>query len=560
MPGKLGFGVVSAVVPDAPAGISDELRNTTWYAPTFLTAYGFETPTFGPKGAVRMPKANNFGRIGSKFRSFSDDYYHRIYIVPSELDMGNVLATQTRDVLVWNAFLEPHALNNLTGQNSEGISVVAPYPAPTNFNGLEQRTYQFIIDNIGPPTIDALFTFQFTSQNYYLPVVGRRVILWPFVPQAKFKESLEWNTNVLRSYNTEQRIALRQAPRQSFSYSYILDKDEFVFARGLAKTAAGLVYGVPVWAELTKVGVLASGSSVISFDTSNKDFRVGGLLMVWDGATYAEAGEILSMTPSSVTLKAPIERNYSQALVMPLRLGRALGGFNFKRTPSQVTTAEVTFDATDNKDLSGTTSLDIFDTFDGKSVIVSPIYMVSDASEKVLMPVDVFDNGSAGIATNFIRPVLENTRSVTFELQNRADRWEFRKWLYGIRGKQKAFWLPSWNNDVTILSDSGGAGTTFTVTIEPIGYPQWYSNGPVGLMVVLNSGGRAYARAVSAATDVNGKEVLTLDIAFTAPFLASEVREAHFMDLVRFNADKVTLSYSNFEQLSISAPVLEVPE
>ena len=122
---------------------------------------------------------------------------------------------------------------------------------------------------------------------------------------------------------TEQRIKLREAPRQSLAFTVRTDDD-----RTRDKINAVLfdwqarVFGVPMWHEAEPLGAaIAINDLVITVDTTTSDYRVDSLVMVYDGDFNFEALEVDSFTPTEITVKTGFLNNFDtlSAIVMPLR-------------------------------------------------------------------------------------------------------------------------------------------------------------------------------------------------------------------------------------------------
>ena len=112
---------------------------------------------------------------------FLDDYYFRIHVNPPVLDAGNVVSAQTHEVRIWNAYLEPRTLNDLSSENAEGIQIAGPGTPPMEFEPLRERLWEIAIGVDGPPVVDAAFTWQFTGEPpAALPITGNRVTAWPW--------------------------------------------------------------------------------------------------------------------------------------------------------------------------------------------------------------------------------------------------------------------------------------------------------------------------------------------------------------------------------------------
>ncbi|AME18052.1 virion structural protein [Pseudomonas phage AAT-1] len=486
-------------------------------------------------------------------QSFLDDYYFRVHVNPGVIELGNLLSTQTRNVEVWSAYFEPRLLSSISQVGTDGITLTQPALPPTSFAALEARIYTLNISTNGAPVINALYTFNFPGDSPTLTVTGRRVVVWPFVPQTEHRETLEWFTDILPSFGAEQRIALRTAPRQSFNHEFQLDEYQYSRAKAIATQWAHRVYGLPVWSELTRLGPVPMGTTELMFDTSNADYRSDDIVIVWESDEHFVAAECTDVLADRVVLKLPLEQSYQNAYVAPLRFARTFEGMQFRRRAHDVVTASATFQVTANKDLGASVGLP---QYRGKDVLTDRTILVGDLVERISRSIDEFDNGSGPIAVDIKNGWVNYARAITFDTLDRAARWSARKWVHSRRGRQKAFWLPSWNPDLVILDDVGPTGASLTV--RPIGYPLYY--GIKDVMIELNDGTRIFSRVLGAAVDVNGNEELSLEAPVGTGFAAADVALACFMSHVRFNSDRVEISHSYAGRATASVPVTETPE
>lgn len=490
---------------------------------------------------------------GGVLRSFLEDFYYRIHIIPRRLDLGNLTSNQTREVYVWNAFLERERLENIDQLQSEGILVRAPYPTPTYFGPLEARTYIANITLDGPPVIDAAFIFYFSSGSSSLRITGRRVVVWPFLPQIEHRETLEWRTDLLPSFSHEQRLALRQAPRQAFSYTFLLDQHSFSVAKALSSQWAHRVYGVPVWSEMTRVGWLPVGTTILRLDTRFADYRNNDLVLIWESSTRFVAVENLQVLEDQIELKLPLEVSFQNAYVAPLRLARTPQGVSFRRYAHDTTSASAIFQVVQNKDLSAASR---YPKYRGKDVLTDRTILVGELTERIFRPVDEFDNGSGPVIVDIKENWVNSAKTISFDPLTREERWSVRSWLHSLRGRQRSFWLPSWNQDLILLEDAG-ASETF-ITVRPIGYPMYY--GIKDIMIQLKIGDQVFARIISGEVASNGNEVLRLSAPLEVGFTVEEVDFICFMSHVRLNSDRVEVQHSYAGRATLSIPVVETPE
>lgn len=491
--------------------------------------------------------------LGFAGPSFGDDYFNRIHILPGKIDVGNLLSAQSRTFEVWNSHRTPKLLSEVSAAGTDGIILVQDEAPPSTYGVFESRFYLLQVDTQGSPVIDATYVFDFGAEAPTLEVVGRRVLVWPFIPQTTHREVLEWKTDITPSFNTEQRLALRTAPRQFFNYTCYLTQHELSKAKAIATQWAHRVYGVPVWAELTRLGQVSPGVTFLAFDTSNADYRDNDVILLWESNEHQVAVEITTVESGGLNLKIPLEVSFDVAYVMPLRFARAPEGISFTRGGNTQTSADCRFQVTLNKDLGASIG---YPTHRGKDVVTDRTIVVGDISERIFRAVDTFDNGSGAVDIDVSSNKLDFHQVLTISTKTRAERWRARQWVHRMRGKQKTFWLVSWNRDLEVVVDFTSTATGLIV--KSINYELLY--GVKDIMIQLKNGARIFKRILSGTANTDGTENINFDSAVGVTSTATDVDFISFMSHVRFDTDAIDISHMYNGQVEISIPVVEVPE
>lgn len=554
------MAAISGQIGRSPTGqeaspyLSDDLNSYAWqsYQPTPWIA-GAEVKA-GGYSTFRTIHGGLWAISGQESKAFFWDFYNRIHVQPGTIALGNLTSSQTRNVTVWNAYFVSKLLSSIASSGTEGLTLTQPQVPPTYFAALEERTYQLNISTNGPPIVDAVYVFSFPGESPKLLVTGRRVVIWPFVPETGYDETMSWKTDIIDSFNNEQRLALREAPRQAFSHKFILDESQFSRAKAISTQWAHRVYGIAVWAEVTPLmNGLTAGATFISFDTSNADYRDNDLILLWVSDTQLAALEITTVTPTGVNLKLPLDSSWPKCYIAPLRFARTFSGIEYKRSSNRYITASGVFEVTQNKDLGDN---GVYPLYRGKPVLTDRSAVVSDLSERIARTIDIFDNGSGpiqvDIATNWVR----HMQTIGFIKNTRAGIWALRKWIHARRGKQRAFWLPSWNTDLVIQVDV--INTSNVLVVSPIGYPLYY--GVKDIMIQLKNGTKIFARILSGSTNTDGNEILTLSSQIGTSFAKTDVDFVCFMSHVRFDADQIVFSHKDVGQVASTIAVSETPE
>lgn len=510
-----------------------------------------------PVGGVvtedRPMKEREAAVFGAYGLTFSADYYNRVHVVPGQLTLGNLLSAQVRLVEVWNAYFTPNLLSSVDEVGTDGITFIQPQTPPTSYAELESRIHEVQVNTNGPPVINAVYTFNFETEAPTLSITGRRVVIWPFIPETGHDETLEWKTDIIPTFKAEQRLALRHEPRQAFRHQFLLDPDQFSRAKSMATQWAHRVYGIAVWAEASLVRGLSAGAEFVEFPTAFADYREGDLILLWENDRKLEALEITTVEPDGVNLRLPLEQDWNKCYVMPLRFARTLSGVEFSRSHNEYVVARALFDVSQNADLGD--NLD-FPTYRGKPVLTDRSATVGNIRERIARTIDVFDNGSGPISVDVDNDWVRNAQTIAFVKNTREDIWDLRRWVHARRGRQRAFWLPSWNKDLEVLQNIGEAGTA--ITVNPIGYPLYYD--VKDIMVQLKNGAQHFRRVTSGSTDPDGNEALILDAPFGVEIFVEDIAFVCFMTHCRFDADRITFRHQTGGRVTTTIPVIETPE
>lgn len=488
---------------------------------------------------------------GAVQKSWWDDFYNRVHVSPSTVNVGNLLTAKTYDIEVWSAYIEPKLLSSVSSSGTDGITL--PTSSPIYFGPTEQKIYTLGVTLNGPSNIDARYEFNFPDENPSLNVKGNRTVLWAFVPQDVFEERLQWQTDILKSKNTEQRLALRLAPRQILSYDYLLNERQFSKAKAISSKFGGKIYGIPIWSEGTYItDNLTIGQTTIYLDTRYSDYRDNGVAVIWKSDDLYESLNISQVFDDRIVLSNGLLKDWSNCLIVPCRQGRTLNGVSYSRSAIKDVKAKTEFTILDNVDLSNEGS---FITYRSKPVLTDRSVVVGDLSETISETLEYFDNGSGPIEVESSSNIVNNTQTISFIKKEKEDIWNLRSWLHARKGKQKGFWLPSWNRDIVITENVYSTDTR--LVIENIGYSLYYTTKDI--MIVLKNGTKIFCRVLSGNELPTGEE-LSLAASVGTSFNTDDVDFVCFLSYVRLDSDEITLSHDSNRTVKVSVVVKETSE
>ena len=553
---------MAVIVCNTFVGISTKVHAGVDYSQNANNFVAYEvSPPFTPTeintgyGSIQsnLPIAEaceNF--VAVRARSYLDDYYNRIHIIPKKIDLGNLLSVQTENISVWNAYLDAQLLSDIVAENTDGLEMVEPTLTPTSFAALELRNYVLNISTSGSPVIDALYTFNFESESPTLEVIGRRVVIWHYKPKYPFKERFEWKTDIITSFKGEQRIRLRDSGRQGIAFTSVISSTDYTKAKALAFQWVHRVFGVPVWIDMRLVGTINAGAMSINVDTTNADFRADDIILIWSSNDSFEALETTNISASLIDLKSPVINSYSNAYAIPIRYANALNGLTFSRDADLLIQVEGDFTVKNNVNLSASIGLP---TYKGKQVFIDTVLSSEASTDRYTRSIDVFDNGSGPIDVDIKADWTSIVTKVSLNAFGSESVWRYKNFLHSLYGRQKTFFIPSWHDDFHIIDDIGS--TAASIRIQNIGFDLYYSN--QFIFIELVGGTYYFGKITGSNVDVDNSEVLTLEESFGVQILVSSIKRAGILKHVRLDTDKIDMNYSVALEMNVSFPVKEVP-
>lgn len=484
--------------------------------------------------------------------SFLDDYYNRIHILPSNVNVGNLVSEQRFAIEVWNGFFNNRYLQNIQVQNGGGISLVGAVP-PATWAALESKTYQLTVTADGPPDINAIFRFDWdgTADDANLTVLGSRIVALPYIFEAPAKEVLEWKTDVLTTNDgSEQRVRLRKKPRQSFNVTYPIPYREMARAENLVYGWLTRRWAVALWSEAQQVGTLLAGTTVINIDTTASDYRDGALIMIWESNRKNATADVGIVSAGTLTLNRPLAETFTNPWIAPVRLGRIVGNVS-RETSGYNGSLEMTYEFSDNIDLDPPAAPTQFLGYD---VYFDEVLKNGEAlTDSLQARVDVVDYGTAAGAS-FYSPWTYTRigRPYKFLLQGLRDIWNFRKFLHRRAGRLRPFWVPTFENNLRIAQTGE---LTQSIEVYADDYREFApERNHIGILL---DDGTWLLRTINAAT-VSGTDTAVIGLDAPININANRIRQISFLGLKRLDADRVELQWNSNRVLECTVRMMEI--
>jgi hypothetical protein len=361
--------------------------------------------------------------------------------------------------------------------------------------------------------------------------------------QDGLTESLIWVTDVLASDSgAEQRRSLRLSPARQFELSFALwDRERSFFDLFLDRLGSQECL-FPLFHDVGRlVAPAADGDTRLEFDTQYRELTEGGYALIQgkDALTW-EAVEIDGIDANGIDLADELVSGWGTGTkVLPLRRGRfdLDDGLSFTKLTSRAASSTFRINLTEPNDWTPAEDS-------------SPVYLgypVLTLSPDVRDTLDfTFLRNMATLGNDFGKSFYADlsdrafsTQGHAWYLKGRAGQAAFRDFMYRHRGRAGAFWLPTFNEDMTLAAAAGSTATTFE--IEKIGYG--YTGGPGPgreYIAIFLRNGTTILRKVTGmlAPSQPSREKVQLNAALGTNIDPATVRSISFVDLARFDQDQ----------------------
>lgn len=526
------------------------------------------TPVDGIAKKTHTPKELDNGYLAEGSTVGWETWFESFHILPRNFDFGNILSNQNSDVEVYSAFRRvDHDWTAFVSNAGDGVTLSGLPSLPHTFvpqsNG--GLTLELQVSTSGQSTVNTTldYTFGTVSQVIQTPIELIRVVLFSIQPELPYTEKLQWLTKVLtRIKGTEQRISSRKNPRQLFEWNFIMeDGPERAFFHNVMFDWQARTFGLPMWHELTRLSSAATvtDTTLTVQSTDYADYRVGGLVLIFESRSKFDVLELSSLTPTSLVLVSGVLNAYpSGALVMPLRTGNASRLVSGSRFVSADARMRIQFRVSDNDaDLADTAA---FNSFNSKVYINACNNVRGQMSEQFERDLVVVDNQTGVPIVSSRWDVGKRITQLALLGKGKQGLWELRQLLHALRGKQISFYVCSFSKDFTIDSDIT-AGTT--INVANVGYTQFVQNrAPRDLVrIIYNNGDADDIRTISSSSVVDStREALVLDSA-VASHTAAQVEKIMFVEKVRWDSDEISIRHEIGDTTTrVSGPIKTVLE
>lgn len=521
---------------------------------------------------------SNYAAVVAEEASTGFDWFNKVHFLDRQVyDFGLILSQKTDDYEVFNAWRQDITFTALV--NNIGSSVTLPSlptppvtfaaftsfldPSSTHASGANKNKTRlnFVVSKDGPPTFNNTIEWDFSTGDVASARLrGLRVSVIPGTYEYPLSEKWTFPSDSIFSRDgTEQVLTLTKNPIQSFDIDYVFDAEERQRMQALLMGGQTLLLALPVWhEEITTTAALTAGATSASVRaTTDVDFRVGGLAVIYESGVKYDVVQLSSVATNSLGFSStPIQNNYgSNSRVVPLRLGYIISDVSSARMPVRVESFSLQFQVTDNDTGMFAPSTTGWSTYGSKVLLDDPNIVSGEMDQTFAQEIRIIDNSTGAIEVVKNWAINQGNYSKGFYISSRAEMMKLKKLLLALRGRQVSFRIPTFIEDLTVVANLGTGAST--MDISHIGYTRYIqSREPKKVFRITFTDGTSLNRSISSSVEVSSTvERLTLDTTWPANRTVAEISRVEFLVPARFASETFTFKYDRTGRASLTAPI-----
>lgn len=381
-----------------------------------------------------------------------------------------------------------------------------------------------------------------TTENY------GEVAICPYRSRIGTTETWEFLTDISQAFDsTEERLVLRELPRVTWAYSYVVAKGDMPKLFNLFYGAMRKTWAIPLWSEGQSLGVLASGLTEISCVTDIYTFTDKSLALLWQSEEKWQVVEVESVSETGLTLSANTTLSFTAARLYPIKIGFISG--SVERTVGPLhTIVDVTYIVDELPEITEITS----NTFLGYDINFDCLLLNGDSLDMSFdQQQDIIDFtvGTQVQRTTWSKPTY--TKPMRKILKGQQQLYEWKQWLMRRLGAYRPFFMPTYERNLRVANI--GAITNTLIVIDDGSFD--FAANRLNLAIKANGAWQAVqATSVtrSSATRIQYTLATSLNIS------ASTIQLVSYLGLYRLATDQVEFTYSGAGIVEANTSIIEI--
>lgn len=486
--------------------------------------------------------------------SYLMDFYNRIHIEPSPLDLGQVVDIKIVSAAIWNSFFVSKVITSIFNSNLPDVVINFPLILPATLLPLENLTFNLTVERIGVPIIAGSYDFHIDNIPYPLNIIGFRALFWPFNSISDFKEVREYKTDIIKCLSAEQRFVVRPIPRVILNYTYLFkNTQEYITAKTVAKYISHYPIAQALWTEAILLKNLVVDQTIIPCVTANYEYAIGSTIVFWSSYLIWEIRLIVDITSTTIILEKGLGINYSSCWVAPLTIGYVDGSIDLTTDEGFKNTARINNISTTPyyEPLSFFTN-----TFQDIPILELPVVVTGGISNNFSRLQGTIES-TIGLIIKIDQEIYsrDSTNIILFAA-NHTELNKLRRGFDYLQGRYKPFWLPSNQPDAHALSSLIVGRTYVDVTNYNFNsYPIEY----VRLVGTDSTGALQYQQCFHVSSIiVNPDSTERINFSNAATVNIINIQQVQILLKVRLNTDAITYEHQARGRTLINTSVIEI--
>jgi len=377
------------------------------------------------------------------------------------------------------------------------------------------------------------------------PAVAR---LFQYLPdwRSGFDVRRSFKTDITASRNnTEQRRAIRSAPRISVEYRTALTDDDLRGANHFLRAWQNKPAIVPDFARWARTTALASSGAAAFTINPVPPWIAAGQNLVLCGGGVMERVLVDSVAGTTVNLEDALDNSWaSGSVVRPTFFGlmeSKIGSSRRHYGAAELTVSLDCYPGGEPPRAIGTA----WATLSNREVFTQVPDFAGPPSVSSIWPMDRVDFGQGRTAQ--FRPVAEAQRQVEADFSGLdvALAAEFEQFFDRMKGRCRAFYMPTWEKVFALNATALAASSAFVATgsawATDFGSTDFTAI-DVGVAVYLIDG-TAIFRKITDISASGGNSQITVNAAWGVNLTVPTVARICLMPLWRFNTDEMVTSW-----------------
>lgn len=369
--------------------------------------------------------------------------------------------------------------------------------------------------------------------------------LWPRRPMA---ENIAWLTHVMISENAEEeREQMRLSPRHEYQIDAFVPRSEHQRTVNTLYGNRSRQWFVPVWSQAQNIGAIAAGSTSLAAETRYSEFRDSSLLLIWQSPSHYQVAGIDRVSGDASIALSTLTEEFTDAWVMPCRLGY-LDSDPSRAFNGRANSVEATFVIEDNAQLEVAAP----EQYLGEDIYFEPGLLDGERlAEQIRARIDLVDEDLGPVVYSSPWTHPRPARVFRMMAEGPEEAWALREWLHRRAGRLRAFWQPSFEVDLRVLS-TGALTTTLSIASDAF---MRFAGSRTHIAIETATGW--LPREITMIVQASEEEVLlTLDSSLAID--AADIKRACFLGLKRLDADRVEINWIGGPVCTAAVPTVEI--